>query len=266
MMNEIPGDIMDKQLMKATFAGGCFWCMQPPFRMTDGVTDSVAGYAGGTKPDPTYEEVSTGTTGYLEAVQVTYDPEKVSYEKLVEVFWEQIDPTDSEGQFADQGSQYHTAIFYHDEEQKRIAEASKKKLDESKKFKKPVMTAILPYTTFYPAEEYHQDYDMKKPRDYKIYKSLSGREGFIEKVWGKEKKVFVYSTPRCHNCHEIKQFLTDNGVDFTEIDIAADQATAQMVIEKTGYIGAPVVQIGDEFIIGWDRKKMESLIKTFKAE
>jgi methionine-S-sulfoxide reductase len=256
---------MDKQLMKATFAGGCFWCMQPPFRMTAGVTDSVAGYAGGTKPNPSYEEVSTGTTGYIEAVQVTYDPERVSYEKLVEVFWQQIDPTDSEGQFADKGSQYHTAIFYHDEEQKRIAEASKKNLNESGKFKKPVATEIRQYTTFYPAEEYHQDYAVKKPRDYKNYKTLSGREGFIENVWGKEKTVFVYSTPRCHNCHEIKQFLKENDMDFIEIDIAADQETARMVIEKTGYIGAPVVRIGDEFIIGWDRKKMESLIKKFKS-
>ena len=163
---------MEKKLMKATFAGGCFWCMQPPFRMTEGVTDSVAGYAGGSQPNPSYEEVSTGTTGYLEAVQVTYDPEKVPYGKLVEVFWEQIDPTDSEGQFADKGSQYHTAIFYHDEEQKRVAEASKKKLNESGKFSKPVATVIRPYTTFYPAEEYHQDYATRKPGLYDLQETL----------------------------------------------------------------------------------------------
>jgi glutaredoxin-like YruB-family protein len=247
--------------MKATFAGGCFWCMQPPFRMTAGVTDSVAGYAGGTKPNPTYEEVSSGSTGYLEAVQVTYDPEKVTYEKLLDVFWHQIDPTDSEGQFADKGSQYHTAIFYHDDDQKRIAETSKKKLNESGKFTKPVATEIRPYTTFYPAEDYHQDYATKKPREYGIYKTLSGREAFIGKTWGKGSKVTIYSTPHCRNCHEIKEFLKSKNVDYTEINMAADQAAAQMVVEKTGYIGAPVVQIGDEFIIGFDRKKIEKLLK-----
>ncbi len=119
---------MDKKMMLATFAGGCFWCMQPPFQQIGGVTGVIAGYSGGTKPNHSYEEVSSGTTGHLEAVQVTYDPEKVSFEKLLEVFWTQIDPTDSEGQFADKGSQYKTAIFYHDEEQKQVAEISKKYL------------------------------------------------------------------------------------------------------------------------------------------
>lgn len=257
---------MDNKQMKATFAGGCFWCMQPPFRMTDGVTDSIAGYAGGTKPNPTYEEVSSGSTGYLEAVQVTYDPEKVTYENLLDVFWHQIDPTDSEGQFADKGSQYHTAIFFHNGEQKRIAEASKKKLNESGTFNKPVATEIRPYTTFYPAEDYHQDYATKKPKDYKIYKSLSGREAFIETVWGKKNDIIIYSTPHCHNCHEIKEFLKSKNIDYTEIDMAADQDAAQMVIEKTGYIGAPVVRIGNEFIIGFDRKKMETLLKTIPGK
>lgn len=149
--------------------------MQPPFRKIEGVEDVVAGYSGGAKENPTYEEVSSGTTGYLEAVQVTYDPKKISYKTLLDVFWKQIDPTDDEGQFADKGPQYRTAIFYHNEEQKRLAEASKKRLDGSGKFKKPVMTEIRPYTNFYPAEEYHQDYYKKKLKEYNRYKTLSGR-------------------------------------------------------------------------------------------
>lgn len=141
---------IDNKLMKATFAGGCFWCMQPPFRMLDGVADVVSGYAGGKMENPTYEAVSTGTTGYLESVQVTYDPEKISYETLLDVFWKQIDPTDPQGQFADKGSQYKTAIFYHDDEQKRLAEASKTNLNNSGKFAKSVATEIRPYMNFYP--------------------------------------------------------------------------------------------------------------------
>jgi methionine-S-sulfoxide reductase len=254
-------DIMDKKLMVATFAGGCFWCMQPPFQQIEGVTAVVAGYAGGTKPNPSYEEVSSGTTGHLEAVQVTYDPEKISFEKLLDVFWKQIDPTDQEGQFADKGSQYSTAIFYHNEEQKRIAESSKKKLNESGKFKKSLATEIRPYTTFYPAEQYHQNYAEKKPREYQQYKKYSGREAFIEKVWGTAEKVKVYSTPRCHNCHEIKEFLTAKHVEFEEIDLASNATARAMIIEKTGHLGAPIVQIGNEFIFGYDPKKMESLLK-----
>lgn len=247
--------------MKATFAGGCFWCMQPPFQQVEGVTEAVAGYAGGKQENPHYEEVSSGTTGHLESVQVTYDPEKVSYEKLLDVFWKQIDPTDQEGQFADKGSQYRTAIFYHDEEQKRIAETSKQNLEESGKFKKPVVTEIRPFTSFYPAEEYHQNYAKKKPREYQLYKTYSGREDFIRKIWGSGEKVTVYSTPRCHNCHEIKEFLTSRKVEFEEIDLASDKEARDMIIAKTGHIGAPIVRIGDEFIFGFDQKKMESLLK-----
>ena len=143
--------INDKKYRKATFAGGCFWCMQPPFRMVDGVIEVLSGYAGGAKEKPTYEEVSSGRTGHLESVQVTYDPEKVSYDALLDTFWKQIDPTDPIGQFADKGSQYRTAIFYHDDEQKMLAEASKKRLDASGKFAKPVATEIRPYTNFFPA-------------------------------------------------------------------------------------------------------------------
>ncbi|MGD0080966.1 MAG: peptide-methionine (S)-S-oxide reductase MsrA [Methanoregula sp.] len=257
---------MDRKLMKATFAGGCFWCMQPPFQQIEGVTEVVAGDAGGTKENPSYEEVSSGITGHLESVQVTYDPDKVPYEKLLDVFWTQIDPTDGEGQFADKGSQYRTAIFYHDDEQKRIAEASKKKINDSGKFKKPVATEIRPYTNFYPAEDYHQDYAKKKPREYQAYKTYSGREAFIEKIWGGEKpgegrKVTIYSTPRCHNCHEIKEFLSSRDVPFEEIDLASNDEARTMIIEKTGHLSAPIVRIGNEFIFGYDRKKMENLLK-----
>ena len=251
----------DTKLMKATFAGGCFWCMQPPFQQVEGVTDVVAGYAGGTKPDPSYEEVSSGTTGHLEAVQVTYDPERVSYSQLLAVFWRQIDPTDPEGQFADKGSQYRTAIFYHDDEQKRLAERSKQDLNDSGKFKKPVATEVRPYTNFYPAEEYHQNYAEKKPREYQKYKTYSGRKAFIENVWGAGEIVRVYSTPRCHNCHEIKEFLKSRNVEFEEIDLATNDRARSMIIERTGHLGAPIVQIGDAFIFGYDPKRMESLLQ-----
>ncbi|MDD1718753.1 MAG: peptide-methionine (S)-S-oxide reductase MsrA [Methanoregulaceae archaeon] len=251
------------KLMKATFGGGCFWCMQPPFQEVEGVTEVVAGYAGGKKENPTYEEVSTGTTGHVEAVQVTYDAEKVSYDRLLDVFWTQIDPTDDAGQFADKGSQYRTAIFYHDEEQKRIAEASKKRLNDSGKFKSPVVTGIRPFTNFYPAEEYHQNYARKKPREYQMYKTYSGREAYLEKTWGHggKGKVKVYSTPRCHNCHEIKEFLKSKHIEFEEIDIAGNEEARNMIIARTGHLGAPIVQIGDEFIFGFDPKKMEWLLK-----
>jgi glutaredoxin-like YruB-family protein len=252
---------MDKELKKATFAGGCFWCMQPPFRNLEGVTDVVSGYAGGAKPNPSYEEVSSGTTGHLEAVQVMYDPDEISFDQLLDVFWHQIDPTDAEGQFADKGSQYHTAIFYHDDEQKRLAESSKMNLDSSGKFKKPVATEIRPYTNFYPAEEYHQDYDKKKPGQYHTYKTLSGRESFIRKAWGTGKKeVKVYSTPGCNNCRMTKEFLKSKSIDFEDINIAENEDARNLLIEKSGYIGAPVIQIGDQFVFGFDRKKIESLL------
>jgi len=252
----------DGRLKKATFAGGCFWCMQPPFRMVEGVIEVVSGYAGGTKENPTYEEVSSGTTGHLEAVQVTYDPGKVSYEALLDTFWRQIDPTDEEGQFADKGSQYRTAIFYHDEDQKRLAEESKKKLDASGKFARPVATEIRPYTNFYPAEEYHQDYDRKNPARYHQYKVLSGRERFIEKTWGKAgtARVRVFATPGCTGCRAVKEFLRSRNIEFTEIDMAADEEARNFVLEKTGHLSSPIVQVGDEFIIGFDRKKLEKAL------
>ena len=168
----------------ATFAGGCFWCMEPPFEKLAGVLDVKAGYCGGTQPNPTYEQVSTGATGYAESVQVIYDPSKISYDLLLDVFWMNIDPTQADGQFADQGPQYRTAVFYHTPQQKQLAEASKAKLAASGKFTKPIVTAIMPATTFYPAEDYHQDYHQKNPLRYQLYKAGSGREGFLKKQWG----------------------------------------------------------------------------------
>ncbi|MDD1695764.1 MAG: peptide-methionine (S)-S-oxide reductase MsrA [Methanoregula sp.] len=250
-----------KELMKATFAGGCFWCMQPPFRKVEGVIEVVSGYAGGVKVNPTYEEVSSGTTGHLESVQVTFDPGKISYETLLDIFWRQIDPNDPEGQFADRGSQYRTAIFYHDDEQKRRAELSKKKLEESGKFAKSLVTEIRPYTSFYPAEEYHQDYDRKNPRRYQNYKVLSGREPFIKKTWNLPRQVRIYATPGCTACRSVKSFLKSRNVEFTEIDLASDEEARDFVIKKTGYISSPIVQIGDDFIIGFDQKKMEKLLQ-----
>ena len=155
---------------KATFAGGCFWCMQGPFDFLDGVISNKEGYIGGKKENPTYEEVSSGATGHTEAVEVVYDPQKVSYKKLLEVFWRNIDPTTKNQQFADRGSQYRTAIFYHNEEQKQLAEQSKLELERSNKFDKPIVTEILPATTFYSAEDYHQDYYKKNPFRYEMYK------------------------------------------------------------------------------------------------
>jgi len=169
----------------ATFAGGCFWCMVEPFDERPGVIEIVSGYTGGEVENPTYEQVSSNTTGHVEAVQIAYDPEIMSYEQLVETFWQQIDPTDPGGQFNDRGESYETAIFYHNEEQRNIAEASKQKLEESKKFSKPIVTSILPAKPFYAAEEEHQDYYKKQSFHYRLYKKGSGREDFIKENWQK---------------------------------------------------------------------------------
>jgi peptide methionine sulfoxide reductase msrA/msrB len=177
-------------LGEATFAGGCFWCMEPPFEVLDGVYDVKVGYTGGDVEYPSYEEVSSGNTGHYEAVQVTYDPETISYEELLDVFWRQIDPTDAGGQFADRGSQYRTAIFYHNQAQKELAEQSKFKLDGSGRFDKPVVTQILPFKIFYPAEEYHQDYYKKNPDSYELYKKASGREDYRKEHWPEEENGY----------------------------------------------------------------------------
>ena len=170
---------------KATLAGGCFWCMQPVYDKLPGVVSTTVGYTGGQKKSTTYEEVSTGTTGHTEAIEVVYDPAKISYSELLDAFWRSIDPTNPRGQFADTGSQYRTAVFYHDEEQKRLALESKEKLAKSGKFDKPVATEIVPASEFYPAEDYHQKYYIKNAGHYELYKVGSGRAGFLKKLWGK---------------------------------------------------------------------------------
>ncbi|HET7577737.1 MAG TPA: peptide-methionine (S)-S-oxide reductase MsrA [Bacillales bacterium] len=174
---------MSEKRELATFAGGCFWCMVSPFEEMPGIHKVVSGYTGGHKENPTYEEVCSGTTGHVEAVQITFDPEIFPYEKLLSVYWPQIDPTDPGGQFVDRGSSYETAIFYHNEEQKQLAEESKKELEESGRFDKPVATKILPAGPFYEAEDYHQDYHKKNPLHYKRYREGSGRDPFIRENW-----------------------------------------------------------------------------------
>lgn len=173
-----------RTLEKATFAGGCFWCMESPFDKMRGVVSTTVGYTGGRTENPTYEEVSSGATGHAEAIEILFDPAQVSYAELLDVFWRLIDPTVRNRQFADLGSQYRTAIFYHTEEQKRVAEESRARLAKSGKFTAPLVTEIVPASTFYPAEEYHQDYYRKNPLRYKLYFSGSGREAFLKRLWG----------------------------------------------------------------------------------
>ena len=168
----------------ATFAGGCFWCMEPPYEKLPGVVSVVSGYIGGTKADPTYEEVSAGGTGHAEAVRIVYNPRKISYPQLLEVFWRNVDPTTPNAQFCDVGDQYRSAIFYHDESQRKAAETSKRAVERKKTFKEPVVTEIAPATRFYPAEEYHQDYHRKNPIRYKYYRHRCGRDQRLRQLWG----------------------------------------------------------------------------------
>ena len=173
-------------LQVATFGGGCFWCMEPPFDKLGGVVSTTSGYIGGSVANPTYEQVSGGRTGHAEVVQVKYDPSKISYEKLLEVFWRNVDPLTPNRQFCDGGSQYRSAIFYHGDEQRRAAEASKGVLDQSGRFKRPIVTQIVAASAFYPAEEYHQDYYLKNPVRYRFYRGRCGRDDRLEEVWGKK--------------------------------------------------------------------------------
>ncbi len=168
----------------ATFAGGCFWCMQPPFDRLDGVEKTIVGYTGGDEEEPTYEQVVRGETGHVEAVEIHYDPEVISYEELLYVFWRSIDPTDDGGQFADRGDHYRTFVFYHDDHQRQLAIDSRAALDENGPFDDPVVTELVEVSTFWVGEEYHQDYYKKNPEHYEQYYVGSGRAGFLEETWG----------------------------------------------------------------------------------
>ena len=174
----------DAETAVAIFAGGCFWCMEPPFDKLDGVISTTSGYIGGDVPNPTYEQVSAGATGHAEAVRVVYDPDEVGYEQLLEVFWHNVDPVDAGGQFCDRGSQYRSAIFHRDGRQERLAEASRERLAQSGRFEAPIATEIVPADTFYPAEDYHQDYYQEHPLRYRFYRFNCGRDARLEAIWG----------------------------------------------------------------------------------
>ncbi len=203
----------DNELSKATFAGGCFWCMEPPFERIEGVKEVISGYAGGVADNPTYQQVSSGKTKYVEAVQIIYDPKVVSYDKLLDTFWRQIDPTDNGGQFVDRGYQYTTAIFYHDEKQKEKAVKSRDYWDSTGVFSGPIVTRIEKFTTFYPAEDYHQDYYKKNPLRYKFYRSGSGRDKFLDNTWSDYTDTSEYVKP---SDEELKRMLTPLQYEVTQ--------------------------------------------------
>jgi peptide-methionine (S)-S-oxide reductase len=174
----------DHELAKATFSGGCFWCMEQPFDSLPGVIKTIPGYTGGNTKNPTYKEVSNGSTGHVEAMQIIYEPSLISYQKLLEVFWHNIDPIDGNGQFCDKGNQYRAGIFYHNEEQKRLAEQSKTLLEKNKNLAGSIKTFITAATEFYPAEDYHQNYSRKNPWTYKFYRFTCGRDKRLAEIWG----------------------------------------------------------------------------------
>jgi len=212
----------DKGLSKATFAGGCFWCTESDFEKIAGVVEVISGYTGGDEENPTYKQVSAGRTGHYEAIQVLYDPAKVTYTELLDVFWRHVDPTDNGGQFVDRGPQYRPAIFYHDDEQKMLAEKSKVEMDKSGIFKRPITAEIIPLKKFYAAEEYHQDYYKRNPIRYKYYRSGSGRDQFIDSIWGKmpEKKAAPGQTSKYSKPDEkmLKDTLSDMQYNVTQKD------------------------------------------------
>jgi len=196
----------------ATVAGGCFWCIEAPFEKIEGISMVISGYAGGSEPDPTYKQVSSGSTEYVEAVQIYYDPEVIGYTEILDIYWKQFDPTDAGGSFYDRGYQYTSAVFYHNEMQQLVADESKRYLDNSGIFDKPIVTPIKKFTTFYPAEDYHQDYYKKDPERYYSYRKGSGRDAFIMKAW-KDKKEYTKPSD-----NEIKEKLTDLQYSVTQKD------------------------------------------------
>ena len=221
---------MEKQMNKkpqesrtAVFAGGCFWCTESDFEKVDGVIEAISGYTGGHVANPTYKQVSKGVTGHVEAVKVVYDPAKLTYEKLLEVFWRHVDPTDADGQFVDRGSQYRSVIFYANEQEHRLAEASKKTLAASGRFDKAIATDILPLGTFYPAEDYHQDYYKKNPIRYRWYRNGSGRDQFLEKSWTDMKSDMK---PQVKT--DMKSDMKDNMKEKMGSDMASEKQTGGM--------------------------------------
>ena len=186
-------------IREATFAGGCFWCMEPPFEKLPGVSKVISGYTGGKKENPSYKEVATGSTNHAEAIEIHYDSSKISYNDLLEVLWRNIDPTDANGQFIDRGKQYRPAIFYHNKDQKKLAEKSRDRLEKSKRFKNKIITNIVSATTFYAAEEYHQDFYKKSKVRYKLYRVGSGRDQFLKKYWGDNLEYEVTKTSKKNN-------------------------------------------------------------------
>jgi len=181
-------DVQKLKTEKATFAGGCFWCMQPPFDKLKGVIRTTVGYTGGVRKHPSYSEVSAGITGHTESIEIVYYPSQVSYQELLKVFWRTIDPTAKDRQFTDVGNQYRTAIFYHDPEQMRLAKASKAQLEQSGRYEGSIVTEVQPVSRFYPAEEAHQKYYKKHPIRYRYYRVGSGRDAYLRKIWGTPSK------------------------------------------------------------------------------
>ena len=254
MVCSFPAYSADK-LKKATFAGGCFWCMESPFEEIDGVIDVVAGYTGGQKANPTYKEVCSQTSGHVEAIQITYDPKKVSYGKLLEVFWRNVDPTDPGGQFVDRGPQYRTAIFYHDEEQRKAAEEAKKELNASGRYGDPVVTEIIKASDFYPAEAYHQNYHKIHPMKYQHYRFRSGRDQYLERIWKQdmknEKKEFQKPTDQ-----ELLEYLTPLQYEVTQHEATEKPFQNEYWDNKQEGIyvdivsGEPLFSSGDKFESG----------------
>ena len=203
---------MPEATASAVFAGGCFWCTESDFEKVDGVVEVVSGYTGGHVENPSYSAVSGGGTGHIEAIKVIYDPSTISYEALLDVFWRHVDPTDPGGQFVDRGDQYRSAIFFANEKEKRLAEDSRKRLEQSDRFSKPVATLIIPLEIFYPAEDYHQDYYKKNPIRYKWYRSGSGRDAFLKKAWPEDENAASMTakgkSPERPNDAELRSRLT----------------------------------------------------------
>jgi peptide methionine sulfoxide reductase msrA/msrB len=225
---------LPEKTAEAVFAGGCFWCTESDFEKVDGVIEALSGYTGGREANPTYQQVSAGGTGHLEAVKVIYDPSKITYAQLLQVFWRHVNPTDAGGQFVDRGPQYRSAIFYANDQERQLAEASKEALGAGRRFEKPIVTEILPLGTFYPAEDYHQDYYQKNPFRYRYYRSGSGRDQFIESVWAGENKDLNSKEKT-----EMKPQMKDQA-----------KADAKMPAGEPGWMGDGYRRPGDEELRG----------------